>query len=194
MRIWLMAACAALLPGMACAAPAILPVRDVQVDYDVSAPGQPAQSFTLNYDAADELARIAPASGAVYLLANLPAGQAQLVVPALQAVVQAPDFSALTDMIGHAESARFTPLHADHYAGRACETYLVMDAQGTGTACISADGVVLHFAGQDARGKAEITATSVTFGKQPAADFARPPGFGEITLPPGAVVAMLRGQ
>ena len=188
-----LAALAALFPASAFAAPVFLPSRDVAVTYTLAASGRAPATYNLAYDAADQLARVESQSG-YYVLANLPAGQAQVVVPALRAVVQAPDFSSLTSEIYNADGAQFTPQGTGHYAGLDCEKYLVVDKNGTGTACITPSGVILHFSGHDEQGSAELTALSVTYAPQPAENFAPPAGFSQVDLPPGALQAMLNGQ
>lgn len=191
MKRLLITALAALTPGLAAAAPAFLPTRDVAVQYTLASPGQASQGYQLSYNAAAQLARVDSPSG-FYVLANLPAGQAQMVVPALHAIVQAPDFSALTAEIYEAENANFSPLGTGHYAGLACRNYLVTDKNGTATACLTPDGVILHFVGHDAKGGADLTATSVSYAPQPADQFAPPAGFAPLNLPPGALTALLQ--
>jgi hypothetical protein len=187
-----MLAAAVLVSGPALAAPAFLPTRDVAVTYELNSPGLTGQDYRLHYDAADHLARIESPAQGFYVLANLPAGQAQIVLPALHAVVLAPDFSQLTQLIAQAGQARFTLLGYGSYAGFGCKRYLVLNAQGSGTACITHDGVVLHFSGRDAHGSAEVTAVTVRFAPEPAADFAAPAGYSAMTLPAGALAALLR--
>jgi hypothetical protein len=178
------------LPMAAEAAPVFLPTRDVAVTYELIAPGRPTENYQLSYDASGQLARVDAPAG-YYVLGNLPAGQAELVIPGLHAVVQAPDFSALTSQIYNADGASFTPLGPGHYAGLDCEKYLVLDKNGTGTACLTPSGVVLHFAGHNDRGSAEITALSVSYAPLPADLFAPPQGFTPLNLPPGAIAALL---
>ena len=185
---------ALLMASPAMATPAFLPTSDVAITYELNAPGRAAQDYQLNYDAADKLARVEDPAQGIYILANLPAGQAQVVVPALHAIVQAPDFYSMTQLIATADCARFTPLGPGRYAGLGCEKYLVLNGQGSGTACITQSGVVLHFAGRDAHGSAEVTALSVAYGPQPAQDFSTPDGFSAVTLPPGALAALLQQQ
>jgi hypothetical protein len=180
------------LPALA-QTPPFLPGRDVSVSYELAAPGRATQDYQLSYNAARELARVDSAQG-IYVLANLPSGQAQVVIPALHAYVEAPDLSNLTQMISTAGGAHFTPLGPGNFAGLPCEKYLVLNAQGTGTTCITSDGVVLHFSGHDSHGSAEVTALSVTYTPQPADNFGTPDGFSQITLPPGALAALLAGQ
>lgn len=180
--------------GLAHAAPPFLPTRDVTVDYAVDISGQTPQSVNVAFEAADQRARIDLISSGVFILADLPAGRAQMVVPALHALVKAPDISALTLVLAQAGEARFTPLRAGRYAGRDCETYLVLDPHnGTGTACLTPDGVILHFSGHNERGAIEATAQSVDFADAQSALFLPPDGFARLDLPPGAVAALLRG-
>ncbi|MGE4482106.1 hypothetical protein [Acidocella sp.] len=191
MKRFLLTALTVLTPALAQAAPAFLPTRDVAVQYTLSSPGQTAQNFQLSYDAASQLARVDSPNG-YYVLANLPAGQAQMVVPALHAIIQAPDFSNLTTEIYQAENANFTPLGTGHYAGLDCRKYRVTDKNGSAIACLTPDGVILHFTGQDAKGTAELTATSVSYTPQPQERFTAPAGFAPLNLPPGALKALLQ--
>lgn len=193
MKRMLMTVLASLMPGLAAAAPVILPTRDVSVQYSLAVPGQAVQTVQLFYNAALESARVVSENG-YYVLANLPTGKAQLVVPALHAIVQAPNFSLLTGELFLAENAHFTRLGQGHYAGLACETYRIVDQNGTAQACLTADGVVLHFSGHDEHGGASLTALRVAYGQQPASQFQPPPGFNDINLPPGAVQALLMPQ
>ena len=178
---WLLASPA---PASASPAPLFLPDRDVAITYQLNTPGHAPQEYRLHYNAAGGLARVETPAQGIFVLADLSAGQAQIVVPFLHAFVEAPDFSDLTRMIAHAGGARFTPLGHGNYAGMGCEKYLVMNHEGSGTACITHDGVILHFAGRDSRGAADVTALSVDFSPQPSGTFATPDGFSEISLPP----------
>lgn len=178
------------LPVAAQAAPVFLPTRDVAVTYELTAPGRATENYQLSYDAGGQIARIDAPAG-YYVLGNLPAGQAELVIPGLHAVVQAPDFSALTAEIYNADGASFTPLGPGHYAGLDCEKFLVLAQNGSGTVCLTPGGVVLHFAGHDAQGSAEVTALAVTYAPLPADLFAAPEGFTPLNLPPGALAALL---
>ncbi len=181
-------------PAQAADHPVFLPTQDVAVTYTLNAPGRAPASYQLEYDAADQRARVDDPAQGMFFLVDLAAGTAQVVIPAMHSVVAAPDFSNLTGQIADADGARFTPLGHGMYAGLSCDKYLVMNGQGTGTACITPEGVVLHFAGHDAHGSAEVTATAVAFGPQPPQDFSAPPGFIDVTLPPGALAQLLRQQ
>lgn len=174
--------------------PLILPDRDVAVTYALSAPGRPDRSYQLEYDAADERARINNPAQGTYFLVDLPAGSAKIVVPQLNSVVDAPDLSGLTRQITDADHyARFTLLGQKQYAGLDCQNWLIVSQQGTATACLTPDGVTLHFDGRDAHGSGSVTATEVRYAPQPAADFNPPDGLNSITLPPGVLQQLMNG-
>jgi hypothetical protein len=183
----------AITPAFAEQRPAFLPLRDVVVNYTLSVPGRPDAQYQLSYSAAGQLARVDDPVRGIYALANLPAGTAELVVPALHSIVTAPDVAGITGEIYSAGGARFTPLGHGNFAGLACEKYLILSTSGSGTACLTPDGVALYFNGKDAHGSAEVTATAVSYAPQAAATFAAPDGFGAINLPPDAL-AQLLGQ
>jgi hypothetical protein len=187
---------AALGIGTAQAAPppAVLPTRDVSVSYVLSAPGRPTASYQLAFDAAGQRARIDDPARGTFFLVDLRSGQAQLVLPMLHTVVDAPNLSTISQEIAQARDARFTTIGPGSYAGLGCEKYLVLNAQGSAEACLTPDGVALHFHGRDTHGAAEVTATSVTYAPANPADFSPPAGFGSVTLPPGALDQLLRQQ
>jgi hypothetical protein len=180
-------------PAQGAEHPAFLPVRDVSATYVLAVPGRPDATYQLDYDAADGRARIVDPVRGLTLLVDLPAGRAELVVPAMRSVVEAPDLSGLARQVDEASGARFTPLGPGRYAGLGCEKYLVLTGQGSGTACLTGDGVVLHFAGRDAHGAASVTAVSVAMGHVARGEFAAPEGYTRIELPAGAL-AQLLGQ
>jgi YD repeat-containing protein len=180
-------------PAQAAEHPVFLPRRDMAATYVLAAPGRADATYELQYDAAGERARITDPLRGLTVLADLPSGRAELVVAALHAVVEAPEISGLAAQIRDAGGARFLPLGTGRYAGLACDEYEVLAAQGSGTACLTQDGVILHFAGRDAHGAARVTAVSVRFERQPDAFFEVPAGYSRLVLPPGAIAQLLGG-
>ena len=75
------------------------------ITYQLTTPGHAPQEYRLHYNAAGGLARVETPAQGIFVLADLSAGQAQIVVPFLHAFVEAPDFSDLTRMIAHAGGA-----------------------------------------------------------------------------------------
>jgi hypothetical protein len=180
-----------LTPAQAADHPPFLPAHDLAATYLLATPGRQDATYQLQYDAADQRARITDPTRGLAFIVDLPSGQAELIVPALHAVVEAPDISGLATQIENAGGARFLPLGPGHYAGLPCDKYEVLAAQGSGTACLTPDGVILHFAGRDSHGSASVTALDVQYQHQPGALFTVPDGYSRITLPPGALAQML---
>jgi len=180
-------------PAEAAAHPVFLPTRDLAATYQLSAPGRPATTYALQYDAARQRARITDPLRGLAFLVDLPAGQAELVVPALHAIVEAPDLAGLAGQIRDAGGAKFFALGPDRYAGLACDKYEILAGRNSGTACLTPDGVTLHFNGRDPSGSATVTALSVAYQHQPGAAFTPPSGYTQITLPPGALAQILGG-
>jgi hypothetical protein len=80
--------------------------------------------------------------------------------------------------------ARFTREGQSVVAGRPCTRWRVAAPRGSGTACVTPDGVILQAQGGDARGASgEIRATDVTYAAQPAALFKPPQGAMRLSLP-----------
>jgi YD repeat-containing protein len=182
-----------LTPAQAADHPAFLPRHDLAATYRLAAPGRADATYQLQYDAAGERARITdPLRGLTFLI-DLPTGHAALIIPALHAIVEAPDIANLAAQIRNAGGARFLPLGPAHYAGLSCDKYEILAAQGSGTACLTPDGVILHFAGRDPHGSASVTALSVQYQHQPDAYFATPAGYSRLVLPPGALAQLLGG-
>jgi hypothetical protein len=180
-------------PAQAADHPDFLPRHDLAATYLLAAPGRADATYQLQYDAAGERARITDPLRGLTFLVDLPTGRAELVVPALHAIVEAPDISGLAAQIRDAGGARFLPLGPGRYAGLGCDIYEVLAAQGSGNACLTPDGVVLHFSGRDAHGTASVTAVSVRYEHQADADFAVPDGYSRLVLPPGGIAQLLGG-
>jgi YD repeat-containing protein len=180
-------------PAQAADHPAFLPQHDLAATYLLTAPGRPAATYQLEYDASAQRARITdPLRGLTFLI-DLPTGQAELIVPALHAIVEAPDISGLAAQIRTAGGATFLPLGPAHYAGLPCDKYEILLQNASGTACLTPDGVTLHFAGRNPNGTATVTALSVAYQHQPDTSFTPPDGYSQIILPPGALAQLLGG-
>jgi len=188
--LWLGLLMAVPLPAVA--VPAFLPGQDVVIDYALSAPGRPAQNVEVSYEAGPRLARVDDAAHGVSYLADLDHGRVEILVPMLRAVVEAPDVSRFAGMLQNADGAQFVKLGHGHYAGMGCETYLVTNEQGSGTACLTRDGEILHFHGHDSHGAVEITAASVRFGPVPTEFFSVPTDYSRMNLPPGMLEQLLK--
>lgn len=182
-----------LTPAQAQTHPVFLPEQDIAATYTLAAPGRPTQPYTLQYDAADERARITDPLRGLTFLVDLITGHAELIIPALHAVVEAPDISNLAAQVSSADGAKFLPLGPAHYAGLPCDKYEVFAPSWSANTCLTPQGVILHFAGHDSHGAATVTATSLTTTPQNPRDFNAPTDYSRIELPPGTL-AQLLGQ
>ena len=176
--------------------PPILPRHDVAVVYRISSPGRPVQTWRVRYRAQDRLGRAASLDGATggsVILLNIPAGQAEIVLPQMHALVDVPGVSAMMEQVLSTRQARFTKLGTDEIAGHRCTKYLVLKRRGDGTACITRGGVVLEAQGQDSKGSVSVRAVSLTEAPQDPALFAPPSGYQAISLPPSVLAGLLGG-
>jgi len=180
-----------LTPAEADTRPVFLPEQDIAATYTLTAPGRAAQPYTLQYDAAGERARITDPIRGLTFLVDLITGHAELIVPALHAVVEAPDISSLAAQLSAAGGATFLPLGPASYAGLACDKYEVLAPSWSASTCLTPQGVILRFSGHDSHGAATVTATSLTISPQPRRDFTPPASYARIQLPPGALAQIL---
>ena len=79
--------------------------------------------------------------------------------------------------------ARISRAGTDTVAGQGCDVWRLTGPRGTGTACITGDGLVLRAAGTMAdAGTGRLEAVSVAYGPQPAALFTPPPDYRRMDL------------
>lgn len=184
------------LPAMAAAAPRFIPARDVSATYRIEQAGRPAQVWRVRFDAARQLLRARSLEGTpmpltVYL--DLRAGQAEVAVPQMHALVEVPGLSGAIGQVMAARQARFTALGQRTIAGMTCTRYLVLRQGSSGTACLTPEGIALAATGQDRQGRVTVTALSVRVAPQPAQAFAPPQGYARVNLPPAMLAQMLGG-
>ena len=188
----LIAAAAGLLatPALAQQRPLVQPSRDVAVSYQVrgvAVPGMPAgpQRMEVAYSAVEQRLRLAsPGYPQGYAVVALAARSILLVLPAASAYIPMPMRGPEMALLSGDPGLRFTASGSDRVAGLRCTVWRIADPQAggrRGSACITADGVLLR--GNDGRGGRSVVATSVQYGRQPAALVAVPQGFHRIEMP-----------
>ncbi len=163
--------------------PVFPPTRDVAVRYqaDVRANGAPP-TFLLRYSAASQQARLDSGAGS-YVLVDLRAPQARLVVPAMRLIFDLPAGSGLEQALSLGGDSRFERAGQETIAGLPCTLWRVNGREANGTACVTAQGVVLAAQGRDRQGRAgSVRAIAVAFGPEPPSLFAVPPGMREVRL------------
>ena len=161
--------------------PRVLPSRDVAVIYRLTGsaadalPGGVLGELRLTWDAGGERLRAEADGRAQTALVDLRARAASIVDGRMRTALALPvrdaDIAALT-----LRGARLTRRGQDVVAGLACTTYAVAAARGTGTVCLTDDGVALSGRGVVNGRDGSFIATSVAYGAQPDALFRVPAG------------------
>ena len=205
-RLGAAAALAALLalPAMAEERPAFPPARDVAVTYKVnSSQIKTAPEVVLRYSAAADRFRV---EGGLpgYVLVDRRAGHASIVLERLGVIMDAPPRAGLDQAFLLENGKHFVRKGGDTVAGQQCTIWEVGGDSASGSACVTADGVVLRASGHDRKGRSgSIEATHVDYAQQAETLFFPPPDLHKVDLAGGllagpAVSAMLdrlrRGQ
>lgn len=168
-------------PAAAQERPVFPPTHDVALTYKVTAtqPNTPPE-LVMRYSAARDRFRVEgglPGSGLTgYVLIDHKSGQASIVLEKLGVMMAAPPRAGL-DQAFLLENARHFARHGtDIVAGLGCTVWDIEGASASGTACVTADGVVLRANGHDRKGRmAAIEATQVEYAPQAEALFFPPP-------------------
>ncbi len=187
MRTSLLSVLALLLPAAALAAPerpALFPTRDVTVSYQVHASGTDVREATAQIAAGGAHVRIEAPQMAGAMLLDRDANSMTMVLSGLHMYSVMRGRGHMVDEFLLDPRLRFTRAGGGSVAGLPCTDWRVSSPRGQGTGCVTSDGVLLRFDGQDERGRAaSLLATGVHYGAIPAASFQPPSGFSEVTLP-----------
>ena len=179
----LLAACLTLPSAVAAeSTPRVLPSRDVAVTYRLAGPaadalpgGAPGE-LRRAWDAGGERLRAEADGRAQTAMVDLRAGAASIVDGRMRTALALPvreaDVAALT-----LRGARLTRRGQEVVAGLPCTTYAVTAQRGTGTVCLTDDGVALSGQGVVNGRNGSFTATSVAYGAQPDSLFRVPAGY-----------------
>ena len=186
-------ALAALLaaPAQAQDRPVFPPTRDVAVSYQSSLPEPNApQNLTMRYSAASDRVRIEGSlqGGKLpgYVLFDHKSHHTTIVIEQLGLMMEAPRRGGLDQALVLENARHFDRLGRDTVAGLDCTVWAVDGESASGTACVTADGVVLRAGGQDRKGRtASIEATRVDYGRQAPALFFPPATVHRLDLAAG---------
>ncbi|MGE0224138.1 MAG: DUF4412 domain-containing protein [Acetobacteraceae bacterium] len=176
------AACVAALATAALAQdkPLLQPTRDASITYKTLG-SDPGRTMQISHAAAGGLTRMdMPAMDGGYAIVDRKNQRATMVIPARRAYIvlagpQIPDPGSLPE-----EDAKFTRKGTDTVAGQACTVWAYTSANGNGTTCITADGLMLRGVDQDGDG---MEATNISLDPLPADRFAPPAGFQKMEMP-----------
>ena len=183
---WVLAMLA--MPAAAQEHPRVQPSRDVVVDYRVEGaaaevvPGGAPGRLRLSWDAAGQRLRAEAEGRTQALLADLRGHTAMMVDSALHTAITLPvrggDIQALS-----LEGARLTRRGTVAVAGLGCTEYDVQASRGTGTVCLTPDGVALRGRGVVNGRSGSFMAESVSYGALPPMLFQPPPGTMQLRIP-----------
>ncbi|WP_305123546.1 hypothetical protein [Roseomonas sp. GC11] len=169
------------------------PSRDVAVVYRVQSGRQPPQTVPAAWLAAAQRVRLEPPGLPGWVLADLGAGQAQMVVDATRMVVPLPGKGPLPLSDELPPGTRMIRAGSDSVAGLRCEVWTVTQRQGEGSLCVTPDGLVLRASGRHPGGEGSLEALQVTYGPQDPARFQVPPGYQAVALPQGLPPGLIPG-
>ncbi len=176
-------------PAFAQPKPTLPPVRDMAVTYraegaaaDIVPGARGDGAVRLLWSAAGQMLRVEADGRPQSLLVDLGRQQAHVIDTGLRSAVLLPvrsrDLDALT-----LQGAKTTKRGEERIAGLGCTVWDVESAHGTGTVCITADGVPLRATGIYDGHRGSFTATSVSLTPQPADRFKVPAGYFSLDLP-----------
>ena len=193
MRVVLLTSLLAAAAGMTGAAvppqdrPPLLPTRDVAVDYRATAAGRTTNLRVL-YSAATDRLRAEAAGQSTYLIIDGRAHTAHVVMDRQRSVLDVPFDTDRWRGFVLSPRATFNRQGSERMLGLTCTDWKVSGSQGSGTACVTDDGVILRGAASGAapdahEGTGGIQATSVHYGPQPQDVFAIPAGYKSMAMP-----------
>jgi hypothetical protein len=171
------------LPALAQERPQLFPTRDVAVTYRVT--GARAQAglpaMTISWLAAQQTMRM-DMGGMGYLVADHRAQRGFMVMEQMRMLMDIPMEQANT---GLPTRGQFSRTGSDTVAGHACNVWNFQDGNDRGTACVTADGVMLRAQGTSGGESGSMEATRVAYGAQDPARFRRPQGYQTMQMPQG---------
>ncbi|WP_424134641.1 hypothetical protein [Roseomonas chloroacetimidivorans] len=171
--------------------PATFPTRDVVVSYRVlgNASPQAPREFTVAALAAEGRLRVESPSLPAWGLMDRQTGRTEMVMDSMRVVTPSPlKQEEATRYLRLAETARLTRAGTATQAGERCTNYRWEQQGQRGTACLTADGVLLR--GLNDRGEG-VEAVRVAYARQDPARFRVPEGYRRVDL--GDMARSLQG-
>ncbi len=180
-----LAACLLAWPACA-AAPRLVPTRDVTVAYSVHPRDLAPLELRVSIAAGGAKLRITAQDLPTAFLVDRPLHTATVLLPMLKlfATYNIGRFDPENTVL---RGARFERHGRERLAGKSCTDWTAMSAQGTASACITEDGVILRGHASDRHGElGTLLASTVEYGPLPPQLFERPSGYTDAgTLPIG---------
>jgi hypothetical protein len=173
----------AALPALAQEKPPLFPARDVAITYRVTGPQAQAgiPGMTIAWLANQQLMRLD--MGAMgYMVADHRNQRGFMVMEAARMVMDIPMQQAM-QQAGPSANATYRRTGTDTVAGLPCTVWSFQDGGSTGTACVTADGMMLRAQGSSGGQSSGMEATQVALGAQAPARFQRPQGYQTMQMP-----------
>ena len=170
-------------PALAQDRPPLFPTRDVAVTYRMSGGPQSGVEMTMSWHAAGQQMRVDMPGGLGFMVADQQNQRGFMVMEAQRMIMDIP----MAQAAGAQEAmrnARFTRGGNDSVAGTACTNWTYETPQQQGTACITADGVMLRSQTSMAGQQLTMEAVRVNYGPQDPARYQRPQGYQAMQAPP----------
>ncbi|MGG5812240.1 DUF4412 domain-containing protein [Falsiroseomonas sp. CW058] len=191
MRAATLAALATLAAAPAAAQdrPPLHPTRDVSVTYRITGgapqgtPQGAPQSIAISWLAAPQVSRM-DMGPLGYMVADHRTQRGFMVMQQQRMVMEVPVQQAM-QQYGPSANATYRRTGTDTVAGLACQVWTYQDRGNSGTACITADGVMLRARGTAQGQSGGMEATQVSYGPQDPSRFQRPQGYQSVQIPGG---------
>ena len=172
--------------------PAIVPTKDVTVEYSYKMTpktGAPREGrATIISAAGGKQMRVEGFGPPGYMIIDREAGRSTMVMDAQHMYMEMPFDPARAGPFVMRENMQFARKGSDTVAGVKCTVWETHGDQGTGSACITDDGVLLRGEADGRNGQAQLTATSVSYAPLSDSEFQAPAGYQKMqmpTMPPG---------
>ncbi|MBV9735670.1 MAG: hypothetical protein JO209_07145 [Acidisphaera sp.] len=169
-------------PAAAQEHPPYLPTRDVAVTYRIARVNQTGFSEAhLYFSASADKGRLEQEGATSYGIVDPAAKRMTIVMLQRHAYLELPYDIATAPGFVLSDRMTFTRAGTATIAGLACTVWTVQSDTITGTACVTADGVLLHGQGHDRKGNgSDLLATAVDYAAQPATLFDPPADFQKV--------------
>lgn len=174
------AALLATSPALAQDRPPAFPTRDVAVTYRTAG----GDEMRIAWHAGEQRMRMDMPGGRGAMVLDIKGRRAFMVMDAQRTVMELPVGEDMEQAGRIPDEARLTREGADRVAGHPCTVWRMEHEGERGTACITADGVMLRARGAD--GAQQMEAVQVTYAPQDAARFRPPAGYRSMQMPQGA--------
>jgi hypothetical protein len=170
--------------------PPMTATRDATVVYQTTG-REAGQAIEISFGAASGLMRIDNPSIAGYAIVDRKGRRMTVVMTEMRMFME----MAAAGMPGQPnlpeEDAKFTRKGTDTIAGQSCTVWDFAAPNGTGSVCLTSDGILLRARTNDGSG---MDATKVSYAAVPAANFSPPAGFMKMDMGAlGGAAGMLGG-